>query len=106
MLAGRRVQARARTTRATVEGRGGRWCGAWALRRDDDDGNVYGNLLLLFLAYPGDRGFWSLLKWNELVYRSVSEWGAACDPTKKSFATSGNYWYHGLLSPNLNLLGC
>ena len=46
------------------------------------------------------------MKWNELVYRSVSEWGAACDPTKKSYATSGNYWYHGLLSPNLNLLGC
>ena len=57
-------------------------------------------------SYPGERGFWSLLKWNELVCRSVSEWGAASDPTKKSYVTSGNYWYHGLLSPNLNLLGC
>ena len=52
-------------------------------------------------SYPGDRGFWSLLKWNELVYRSVSEWG----PTKKSYVTS-EILYHGLLSPNLNLLGC
>jgi len=34
-------------------------------------------------SYPGDRGFWSLLKWNELVYRSVSEWGFSMRPHEK-----------------------